>query len=277
MPRSPRTLTGAFLIAIVSITCPLALAQDDPPSPIEVQLRREIATLRDRLAGAEERIKRLEAERDALLKQLADARAAAAGTPSSEAAGQDPGPTEPRAEIPGDPFASPASMLKELQKRYEAEFSRLPHDTDPAIEDYKKDVQEWSKSGLRDMRDRRQWLVKVTDLTPDPNDRRSYDATVRVIDEASGLPIGDPFKSKIDTANARKIEAGKDRFAYWRATVVLAPAPIYNEQRIDAGVFEHPPFVGRYCDFGIEIDWRLFQGVRAEEVEKTKPEQPAGR
>ncbi len=276
MPRGLHaTMMGALVLSIVSVTAPIALAQDEPASATEVQLRREIATLRDRLASAEERIRSLESERDEVLKQLAQARAAAASG-SSGGAGTvpDAGPQEPRAPVPEDPFASPASMLVELRARYEAEFSSLPHDTDPAIEDYQEDVRVWCRAGVRDLRDRRQWLVTVSDVKARDNDRRRFDATIRVIDEASGLPIGEPLKTTIDTSTARKIEAGKDRFAYWRATVIVSASPTFNQIRPDAGVFEHPPFVGRYCDFGVQLDWRMFQGVRAEVIEKNKAPAP---
>ena len=271
-----RSLLGVIVLSVVSVASPMARAQDDPPSPIEVQLRREIATLRDRLAAAEERIRRLEGERDTLLEQLAAARSSASESKTGTSQSVDAGPQELRAPVPADPFASPASMLNEVRDRYESEFEGLPHDTDPAIVDYKKDVESWCKAGLRDLRDRRQWLISVGDLEPRPNDRRQFDATIRVIDELTGLPIGDPLKTTIDATSARKIEAGKDRYGYWRVTVAVSALLEYNESLADEGVFENPAFVGRYCEFDVEVNWRLFQGVRTEEVEKNlKPAPPA--
>lgn len=257
------TLTGLF-------PC-VASAQDAPPTAAEVALRREIATLRDRLAQAEERIRVLEVERARLLDELAKARQA-----TSDETGQGSGaPGEELAPVPADPFASPASMLAELRTRYEARFANVPHDTDPAIAAYKDDVRAWCESGVRDLRDRRQWLVRVLEMTESADDRRFFDARLRVIDEASGLPIGPAVNARISAGDARLIERGKDRFPSWRATVVVSAMPKFNEQRADAGVFEHPPFVGRYCDFGIQMDFRHFAGVRDEDLKKAPA--PPGR
>jgi len=275
--------------AMVLAVSPHARAQDapppksppppaiEPPSATEVQLRREIASLRDRLAQAEQRIRALESERASMVQELARARqtkseqASAEGTPALDA------PTEPMAQVPADPFASPASMLNELRKRYELEFADVPHDTDPAIEAYKQDAKAWCTSGVRDLRARREWLLRVIEITPRPGDRRKVDALVRVIDEGSTLPIGKAFDITLDATHARKIEAGKDRYPYWRATVVLAAAPVFNEARTDPGVFEHPAFIGRYCAFGEEINVRLVQGVREAALKKTKTPPASGR
>ncbi len=264
-------LTWIVLLALLMSLGAQALAQDAaPPSPEEVALRREIASLRERLAKAEERIRHLEAERDALLGQLAEARknARQAGGAGEQA------PAEELAPVPADPFASPASMLQELRKRYEIAFADLPHDTDPAIEAYKRDVQAWCRNVARGLRGRGQWIVQVLKLAEIPHDRRSFEAQLRVIDPASGLPIGQPFRATIDASDARQIERLKDRFRFWKASVVVAAAPRYNEQRIDEGVFEHPPFVGRYCDFGIQMDFRRFVGVPDDQIGKGTPASP---
>lgn len=266
------------IIALLAILTPLgarAIAQDaappSPPSAEEVALRREIASLRDRLARAEERIRQLEAERDALRAQLAEARKGA----QSAAGGESQAPSEELAPVPDDPFASPASMLQELRKRYEIEFAGLPHDTDPAIEAYKRDVQVWCRNVSRELRGRGQWVVQVLKLEEIPHDRRSFEALLRVIDPASGLPIGRPFLATIDASDARQIERLKDRFHYWKASVVVVAAPRYNEQRVDEGVFEHPPFVGRYCDFGVDLDFKRFVGVPDDQIGKGAPSTPA--
>ncbi len=268
------------IIALLAILTPLgahALAQDaappSPPSAEEVALRREIASLRDRLARAEERIRQLEAERDALRAQLTEARKGA----QAASGGGSQAPSEELAPVPDDPFASPASMLQALRKRYEIEFAGLPHDTDPAIEAYKRDVQAWCRNVSRELRGRGQWVVQVLKLEEIPHDRRSFEALLRVIDPSSGLPIGQPFLATIDASDARQIERLKDRFHYWKASVMVAATPRYNEQRVDEGVFEHPPFVGRYCDFGIELDFKRFVGVPDDKIGKGSPPAPARR
>lgn len=268
-----RSVCAAIVLLSAS---PPSLAQDAPPTPAEVALRREIATMRDRLAQAEERIRQLEGERAGLLEELAKARQSASDRTreaSESAAGGTPG--EIMASVPADPFASPASMLNEIRKRYEAKFASVPHDTEAAIAAYKEDVRAWCAAGQRDLRDRSQWLVRVLELKEIAEDRRFFGARLRVIDEASGLPIGPAFSARIPAGDARIIERGKDRFPFWRATVVVAGTPAYNEQRGDAGVFEHPPFVGRYCDFAIEIEFRHVAGVREEDLKKAAPPPPS--
>lgn len=247
---------------------PWAAAQETPATAAEVALRREIATLRDRLAKAEERIRQLEGERGRLLEELAKLRQAPAAG-GGESAGS---PGEATAAVPADPFASPASMLEELRRRYEGRFAGVAHDTEPAIRAYREDVRAWCESGVRDLRDRRQWVVRVLEMKESADDKRYVDARLRVIDEASGLAIGGAFNVRLSAADARLIERGKDRFPLWRATVVVGGAPVFNEQRVDAGVFEHPAFVGRYCDFGIEIDVRHLAGMREEDLKRA----PAG-
>lgn len=273
-----RTMLALLLAPALAMPAPPATAQEArapaqaQPSPEEIRLRREVADLRDQLARAEERIRRLEEERTLLLGELRQLREQRVGRAGGDAA-DEPRPTrEPRAEVPQDPYAAPAALLRALRERYEQEFASVPHDTQPAIEAYRRDVQKWIEQVRREMRSRTTWLVRFGDLRQEGRDRL---VTAQVIDEQSGLPIGEPFTTSIDSSTAMKLERGMERFDRWKATVILAADPKFNPERADPGVFEHPPFVGRYVDFGISIDWRYVNGERTrEEAEAATGERP---
>lgn len=237
-------------------------------------LQREIASLRQSLAEAENRYRRLEQDYAAVREQLAAAERFIAGIQAQSQTPMTLPPSESRAPVPEDPMASPASLLAALQSRYALEFGNEAPTEAAALADYRDRVEKWVKDISRELRGRPTWLVTISDVRETESGR--MEGWVRIIDESSGLPIGDPFITELSRSQAARIrEGGFDR---WRTTVALNARPRFNPERRDEGVFNVPAFIGPFVEFGFGADFRSLLGVEAQAPEPSDtpkaPEDP---
>ncbi|MCB9845551.1 MAG: hypothetical protein H6811_06165 [Phycisphaeraceae bacterium] len=254
----PRCLS-TILCLMVCLSASTARAQDDVVAELNAA-RREIASLREQLAAKEREVTQLRAEREALVAQLTDARRRlASGGDSSEPS--PPGSLERRAPAPDDPFASPESMFHELRKRFEADLAGYPDEQSaPGIGRFKMAVQAWCRRMNRELAQRATWLVEPKDYTE--LDARRTEVTMRIVDEATGLPIGDPFRAVLSKIIADRMQRSADEAPMWRATVNVQAAPIYRPEHADAGTFDSLLLIGPYAEFAIETDFREISPVR---------------
>lgn len=178
-------------------------------------------------------------------------------------------PPELRAPVPADPLASPASMLAELSKRYEAELATMSVATPRDQAEYEKLAKRWCDLTSDRMRGSRQWLMtfrdwrdadpKASPAAPSP----TISVLCRVIDEASGLPIGEPFRREMSVSyldrferQARLFAEGKAPEPRWMVSVMPIAKPVFNAERLEPGPYNEPPFIGRQIEFTYDIDWR---------------------
>jgi hypothetical protein len=226
----------------------------------------QLATLQAEHAAALERLRTVEAENQFLREQGAQAAppGAAAPTESTE-------PAATHAPIPEDPLASPASMLAELQRRYNADFgppadpnmapSPPPIDTaaPPLTSALRKALDLWCVGQARELRGPIEWRVRFTGLRA--LDRSDYAAMLTVIDPATGLPIGDTLEVAVPRDQAERLArelgptGGDVKAPLWVLTGSIIARPRFSADRATAGVFNHPAFVGPYVEFGFELDW----------------------
>lgn len=272
MPAGPKEAPMLRLVPLVLMLASFAApswGQDDP-----ARLRLQIAELRDELARAQQEILTLRAERDTLRSDLARANEALARySASQDGSGAAPGePEERRAAVPEDPYASIASLRAFLTQRYQTELAPrvVPilqvldsgEATGQAAEDARAEIREevdrWIRQVERTVRGRGEWVVDFLEVADTPSGDPA--ATIRLIDAASGLPIGDPISLELDRQVARRVlrhaETTRQSLPVrFRAFVVVKATPTYTERPSGPGIFGARDLVGDFVQFGYELDW----------------------
>jgi hypothetical protein len=199
------------------------------------ELQDELARTRDELRAAESLIATLREEVARLQAELRELRGEAS--------------IEPRADIPADPLACPDSMAAELTRRYVRDLAHIP-----AAEDgFEQAALEWCDRAAREVRGRREWLVSVADLAPEPNGR-DHSARIRVYDELSLLPLGDSELVVVPGRFVPRLKAEPDA-VLWLLTAEVSADPVYNPMRLSRGAFDEPAFVGPAIESGFALDW----------------------
>lgn len=275
------------VLAFVTAIWLAASASAQPVSPAD--LRREIEMLQaenQRLATQVQaltaRVAEAEAERDVFRERAAEsereiARLRAAGGAETGPTGarahpepDRPGPLNPaEASIPADPLASPASLLAELQRRYEADLAGLietPGPGDRLTPSQRRVLVDWCSAQAREIRGSVEWRVRLRDLRTSGRQERSV--MLRVVDPETGRPIGEAIEVAVPRAFgdrvARELAApGVGPEHSWTLTGTLAAAPRVNPERPTRGVFNHPLLVGPYVELGFELDWKSLSAVQA--------------
>lgn len=214
-------------------------------------LEAELADLRNERRGLEARVREAELVLSSLRRELAG--------PGERRV--EPRPTAP---VPEDPLSSPASLLRELRAQYYERMRSVPDGTGAERAAYREEVALWCRLTERSLRGKRTWLVELDDLVPLARDRAV--ARLTVIDEQTGLPIGDPVDVAVPAKFADRVQR-EPRYDRWLLTAIVIATPGYNESRLTRGVFEYPPFVGPYVDFDFELDWISLRGWRPGQTE----------
>lgn len=203
-------------------------------SEVIANLRQTIEILRERLRLAAE-------ERELLLARIGQLEDRL-GMKEEETP-----PAEDRAPVPEDPFASPASLMEGLKAKYEAEIEPPESDDPEAIEEYHAAIAKWCRETSRTMRERREWVVSVEEVVR--SGRKPATAWMRVIDPATKLPIGSGFSIVLSDRFASRVERGKAG-SLWTLRLLVVGQPRYSAGRATPGIFDAPPLVGPYVEFG---------------------------
>ncbi|MDX9911877.1 MAG: hypothetical protein RBS39_08605 [Phycisphaerales bacterium] len=240
----------AFSIAAMA-WAPITLAQSGPPGQPEGLVEAQLASL-------QEQNRELRRQVEALQQELSDAYAKLAEAQRQIAALQAPtddGST-PAAAAPHDPFASPAGLLAELRRRYAAEIAVLPEpEDDRGRQSRAREVDRWCREVSREVRARREWIVRFTEVGESRAD--GAPATAIVLDRATGAPIDGPVQSIVPRRFADRMRSGAPN-SIWRAQVVFAAAPRVNAARKDSSVFEGVPLIGPGVEFAYDLEWEAF-------------------
>ncbi len=265
LPRPPSITTAKLSLTLLLVMFVAALsshAQNSSPA----ELRRQVQTLNDkirlleeRLGESQTRVQRLEEDRITLRQALRQAEdvisnlRALIGSPDQVA-------SMPQiAKTPLDPYASPASMLAELRWQYHQSLSDLPMQSPKQIAKSHEQIKIWCKNTNKQMRSKIRWLTRVDQL--ERTRQGQYTARVRVLDELTLLPIGDPMSLIIPKRFAQKIARERDRKPLWWINALFIATPQYDPERATPGVFEVPPFVGPFVSFAYELEWIGIKGV----------------
>ncbi|MEZ6232607.1 MAG: hypothetical protein R3B68_00300 [Phycisphaerales bacterium] len=293
-----RRLLPMLALALAVLT-PRALAQ--PVSPAD--LRREIERLQSenqRLATqaltaeeqAREALARAEAAeaRAAELARTVDrleARLAGLGgpfestpqPPTTEPTPADPAP-EP-ADIPAEPLASPASLLLELQRRFEGDIAAdIADPARPLTTADRRTLTDWCERQARELRGSVDWRVRLWDLRPLGRNDRS--AMLVVLDPATDQPIGEPLEVLVPRAPADRLARALEHAdenngvpPVWTLRGAIAAAPHVNPDRPTEGVFNHPLLVERFVEFGFELRWNALAEAEPLESPEAGSESPS--
>jgi len=252
--RSPaqfggRRVAWAIAAALALAACGGARAQSDSPT----------TDIDDAGPQAAARIRELEALTASLRRQVRDLQIqldrirGTDATVSSDAA-------------PLDPFASPSSLLIELRRRYARQLGDIPRATPTQQERFEAQAERWCEKTRQEIRGRTRWLATVTDVRIP--ERGEPDALVRVLDEISHRPLGEAVRLPVTRPDAGRFESLRHAhelryggvhpaeapvLAFTINTLVLA-GPVFNAERLDAGVFNVPPIIGPCVEFGMRLD-----------------------
>ncbi|MCA9299043.1 MAG: hypothetical protein KDA28_08250, partial [Phycisphaerales bacterium] len=185
-----RPLAASCLLALATTLVPAAASLASPGLQEEQarQTTRPAETATDRIAELEARVRQLEG-------QLTDANAANRTLRDENdrlrQALRDAGqPVPETAPVSDDPTASPESLFQDLVRQYRERFA------DPVPDDARSrarrhaEIQAWCRDAATRQRVRTTWLVRVEELQLQAG--ASPQARVRVVDQATTLPVGDP-------------------------------------------------------------------------------------
>jgi len=292
MSRTPpfltlRTEPARNLCSIAA--CLAAAVSCAPASAMRHQESRPVAASRAATPSddAEARIRQLEAENSALQQRVNELQAQLDRVRGTA-------PDTATHAAPLDPFASPASLAAELKRRYARQLGDLPRTTQAQRDRFESQARRWCERTQSEVRGRTRWLAQITDVrTPE---RSAPDAMIRVLDEFTQKPLGEAARVPITHGVAERLASLRHNFerrhdrtapgeapelAYELSVLVIA-APEFNPDRVDAGVFDVPPFVGPCVDFGMKLDIELISMVELERevhtpVAKTAPGPDAAR
>lgn len=243
-----------LLALLVAIAAPARAQEQVPPPPAAPAdaLLEQIELQRDRITVLEARVEELLDQRRGLEGSLRQIESAIASLRAGLASSEAPRPIVSRAEVPADPLASPASLMRELQKQYRAEMAGLGFETPEERAAFAEKAQLWSRLTARDLRGKRSWLVRLDDLAS--VGPRGHVVRMTVLDETTGLPIGEAvdigFPGRFLERFARGSRSGR-----WVLTSIVIARPVFNPLRTGPGVFEFPPYVGPMMEFDFELDW----------------------
>lgn len=250
---------------------PVPAETEPAKSPADLFLE-QIEAQRVRIEALERRVTELTGERRQMagtLRQiegmLANMRSGLEGEPT-------PRPPVGRAEIPSEALASPDSLLRELRGRYAAHMAGMGLATEAERAVFAQRAQLWARLTQRELRGKRSWLVTLDDLAPVGT--QGHVVRMAVLDERTGLAIGEAldvgFPAKFLERYGRGSRSGR-----WVLTSIVIARPVFNESRVNPGVFEFPPFVGPMMEFDFELDWYALSAWEPGQPVAPPPDLPA--
>ncbi len=222
-----------------------------PAAPAELHLE-QLEMQRQRIELLEQRVSQLTTERRNIAGTLRQIEGMLAGLRAEMDTDHSRSPMVMRAETPSDALASPASLMRELGIRYRAEMAGMAFATEAERGAFAKKAQLWARLTNRELRGKRSWLVTLNDLAS--VGARGYVVRMTVLDEATGLPIGEAVDIGFPTKFLERFERGS-RSGRWVLTSIVIARPVFNESRVTPGVFEFPPYVGPMMEFDFDLDW----------------------
>lgn len=265
-----RSGTLALLLMALAwpwITVPSALAL---PRQSESELRQQNERL-------QQRVKQLEAELEAALNRMRALEAAAqpasepapgrvplpqdatqgatgAGTDAPTPASVDPALAAP----PGNPYQSSKSILDAIRARFAADFAGKPAPRDGVTDErlgrlWLTEVERWSNAMNRELRRPIVWTVRVLKAE---QSGRAWRLEVICVDPATGNDLGRPFPLQLLQPQSGPYElslktgtSGGD----FTLRGVYVPQLALNPMRYESGLFDNPPFIGTFVEYGSRI------------------------
>lgn len=247
------------------------------------QLASQVRELESQLQQSQSENEKLKQRIDQLERQIATIRRSGGGRSTT------PPPAEPeRVTIDESvPSASPRALHKAIQDSYleamkDMETGR-PGDTKRRA--YMKKLEGWKASLERQLRGPIVWHVRVVDArmqNVDPDRQRERIVTFVAVDPETDVRLGEQFDvqlSKTLTDRLANYEArskdGDIGVLVMRGT--LSPHIRINQERLERGSFDNPPFIGPFAEFQFAVDVKSLMPVAEDKEKQTEATQPAER
>lgn len=289
--RSSSAVRIAAVVALL-LCCTSRAATPQSDSELRQQnqrLEQRVRQLEAELAAALERIRQLESA--AKTSPAADPTAPASPPAPADASpdrmplptdGTAPAPTDAPADAPAttpaqpastpsaaaNPFENTVTVLEAIRARFKADFAGRPApqagvQDDRLVRLWMTEAERWANSINREFRRPIHWNVRVLGAE---TSGRSWRMQVISVDPATRGDIGHPFEIQLQQTQATSYErsirlgtAGED-FTL-RGTYI--PQVVLNPTRFDVGLFDNPPFVGTFLEYGFRISVTSFMPVDA--------------
>ena len=212
----------------------------------------------DRLAQLEAELAELRRERDELRVRLGEA------IEMLRNLGYAPPP--PVLAEPSDPMASPMAAMQTLRRRARLELATLQRSTPDERAAYRDAARDWIETMNDGLAGERRWLVRATEvvLPASGSSVARARARLQLFDPATGAPLSLPMEVAVPGRVGRRMaEAGPNQG--WIAHVVLKPMVRHNPDRVEAGPFDHPPFLAPEVEAEVEVQWLRFEPAEVPE------------
>lgn len=252
--RSPVILSA--LAALFLAPLPGAIAQPEKsPNELRVENDRLRETI-DRLRADNERLEETIASQEELiaqlrgrLRELSEQRsspAAPAGESENEAPAEQQRET---ADTPDDPLASPESMFRRLTALYAENLGDDAPANEAEAQRRLRDVRAWSRTAVRDTRGVVEWSIRIVSLADSGS---GVECDIDVIDEGSGLPIGDSFPVQVVGRNAARLRS-EGAGAEWILDGRLRGDIRVDETVLSVADVDDGWYIGPYAIFDFDV------------------------
>lgn len=238
----------------------------------------ELSEVRKEVREARDQVMALRDEMSALKSDISQIKAMLASMTRPSAP-----PPAPTITVPSDPMASPDALLAGLRTRYAKAFAGVVADNDLARRERLKEIDRWVRDINRELRGKVRWLVRVEGVEPtasqpsSPNPalrEAAYVVSYTVLDATSRAAISEPQTVPVPSHIGNKL---KDHPAGTIAEVgaFMTAATVFNDARVDTGIFGVPVMVGPYVEHGLNVEWTSVEPVRGSAKPDRSPTDPA--
>jgi len=256
---SPKSAAPRWLLAGLALLLAVTAIPTSAVAQSDVELREENAALRARVRELEAELAAAQARVDELNRRIRDLERTGPPALIPEGTGRLGSPPAPTVTVDeSNPSSSPLALLKHIQKQHaeaESGFGSYTAPRERAL--YLRNLERWTTGMNRRLRTPIEWTVRL-DPTRVVHTERAVALRVTAIDPGSGDALGDPFTATLTPTQFRRLEAAlrHERGSVDRLLLrgTLVPQVQVNPDRIRAGSFDHPPFIGTFCEFGMMVE-----------------------
>jgi hypothetical protein len=242
----------ALTAALALCAAPRASAQPER-SPNELRVENDM--LKDRIAELESQLEQARRRIEMLERTIATLRQRRgsgddAGSDAADAGSNDSTDGPPRAEVPAEPFASPASMRAHLEREYAKTMGDKPFADQRDRQTYLRELRGWARSAAQQGRGPVQWTVRV--LSSEQIRPGTVEFMLEVVDPASALAIGEAFNLSITGRNGVRLqEGGPDDM--WILDAIMQTDVNVNPERESGGTEGAPTLIGPFAEFSFNL------------------------
>ncbi len=177
------------------------------------------------------------------------------------------------------PNASPRALHQELQSSYQEAIGELqigePGDRQRRV--YLRAVENWARRVNRLLRAQIVWHVRVLRLPGSDEPRLELQA----VDPDTDVPLGEPFAVLPPRPVLERLDTLDQRGRIGEVMIlrgVLSPNVLVNQDRVEAGTFDRPRFIGPFAEYEMSVIIASLaladQGGKAHDTPQERPQEP---